>query len=197
MKGLFRGYNLSLTWRVIIATSNTQFISSGCSFILPFMFTSSGMGIFEFFLVSLGEIPASLIVYFMVDAKSIGRIRIVYVSLFCCFISCILLYIFQESFLLIGLGCLMFFSKFASLASWPVVSETYDTVYRSLGLGICIAVGRAVGAVAPFALYEIFLADKWSIFLLFALILLVTALVFVSFPIDNTQKSNPQKIEDF
>ena len=82
----------------------------------------------------------------------------------------------------------MFFSKFASLASWPIVSETYDTVYRSLGLGICIAVGRAVGAIAPFALYEIFLADKWCIFLLFALILLVTALVFVSFPVDNTQK---------
>jgi hypothetical protein len=55
-----------------------------------------------------------------------------------------------------------------------------------MGLGICAAGGRAAGAFAPFALYEIFLIDKWIIFLAFALILFATVVVFVTFPFDKT-----------
>ncbi|EGR33520.1 major facilitator superfamily protein, putative [Ichthyophthirius multifiliis] len=102
------------------------------------------MGIFDFFLATLSEIPASIIAYLLVDTQKVGRIRIIFASL-----------IFYK-FLLFGLGAILFFSKFAGLVAQPVTSESYDTNFRSMGLGICAASGRAAGALAPFVLYKIF-----------------------------------------
>ncbi len=55
-----------------------------------------------------------------------------------------------------------------------------------MGLGVCAAVGRAVGSVAPFAVYEIFLVDKWSVFLLFTGVIFATFFMFLSYPGEKT-----------
>lgn len=63
---------------------------------------------------------------------------------------------FEEKALLIGLFSLKFFSRFTGLCSTPLVSESYDTVHRSLGLGFSTAVGRIMGSITPFVLYEVY-----------------------------------------
>ncbi|KAL4432738.1 hypothetical protein ABPG74_011559 [Tetrahymena malaccensis] len=187
-KGLFQGNNFGVTWRLITANCVNSFISSGTLFLLPFYLHSTGQGIFELFVATLGEVPASIIVYFFIDVQSVGRLKILNITLLLSTISLFLIFLIKEPFLLAGLVCIKFFSRFTGLCSTPLISESYDTIHRSLGLGFCTAVGRAMGAISPFILYEIYLFNKWIVFLIFASLVFITFLIFLSYPADKTSK---------
>ncbi|KAL4479155.1 hypothetical protein ABPG72_008985 [Tetrahymena utriculariae] len=187
-KGLFKGSNFGVTWRLITANCVNSFVSSGTLFLLPFYLHSTGQGLFELFLATLGEVPASIIVYLFIDVQSVGRLKILNITLLLSTISLLLIYLIKEPFLLAGLVSIKFFSRFTGLCSIPLISESYDTIHRSLGLGFCTAVGRAMGAISPFILYEVYLFNKWVVFLIFASLVFITFVTFLSFPVDKTSK---------
>ncbi|EGR31954.1 major facilitator superfamily protein, putative [Ichthyophthirius multifiliis] len=186
---LFKGYNLSITWRLSVANSNTQFLVAGCSFIIPFIFHSEGFGLIDFFYATLGEIPASFVVYALIDTQKVGRLKIIQLSLFLCCLSTLFIYFFQEKILVFGLAGLLFFSRFTTLASAPLIGESYDTLYRSMGLGFCAAMGRSIGSLAPFVVYEVFLWNKWSVFLIFTGCIFATLIMFVMYPGEKTNSN--------
>lgn len=98
------------------------------------------------------------------------------------------IFYFEESFLLVGLALTLFAGRFVSICSVPMISESYSTVYRSMGLAISTAVGRATGAFAPFFLYEIYIYNKWLIFLFAAGVIFLCFLVTLTYPIDMTNQ---------
>lgn len=57
-----------------------------------------------------------------------------------------------------------------------------------MGLGISASIGRALGALAPILLYELFLFDKWLIFLFFGCLTIVFLSATLTFPIDLTNR---------
>ena len=111
--------------------------------------------------MTLGELPASLIVYLFIDKHQFGRLKIVTYSLLVCAIILFGVFITKDKFLLFGLGSIKFFSRFTILCSSPLISESYDTTHRSIGIALPTAIGRSLGAVSPFVLYELYLYDKW------------------------------------
>lgn len=111
--------------------------------------------------MTLGELPASLIVYLFIDKHQFGRLKIVTYSLLVCAVILFVVYLAEERFLLFGLASIKFFSRFTILCSNPLISESYDTTHRSIGVALPTAIGRSFGAVSPFVLYELYLYNKW------------------------------------
>jgi hypothetical protein len=50
---------------------------AGCSFIIPFIFQTEGFGLLDFFYATLGEVPASFVVYMLIDTEKVGRLKII------------------------------------------------------------------------------------------------------------------------
>ena len=53
---------------------------------------------------------------------------------------------------------------------------------------MCSGIGRAVGAIAPFVIYEVYEYNVWMVFLIFSVVKFVTFAMYLSFPIDRNNK---------
>ena len=63
------------------------------------------------------------------------------------------------------------------------MSESYDTLHRSVGIALPTAIGRSMGAISPFVIYELYLYDKWLVFLVFSIMASGIFLLFITYPI--------------
>jgi hypothetical protein len=100
---LFNHQNLGVTWRLGIMGCLSSFIGTGTVFLLPFLFDSENKGLWEYFLTTIVELPAIIILYFFIDWEKIGRIHLFNISLILSMSFNITLYYRRENFLLIGI----------------------------------------------------------------------------------------------
>lgn len=82
--------------------------------------------------------------------------------------------------------------KFCCKINWGTLNilfaESYHTLYRSLGVGTTMAIGRIAGSLAPFIAFPIYFYDAYLIFLICAIISVIMLIVITFYPIDLTKK---------
>lgn len=128
---------MPITWRVNAIGLITGFVMGGIYMLLPFILDNEKKSILDLFYTVIVEIPATIIVYFLIDYPFWGRIRIVNVGAFFCAVSFGVIWWYQERYLVLGLTAFKFFTRISYLAFFPLVIESYSTIYRSMGIGTC------------------------------------------------------------
>lgn len=81
-----------------------------------------------------------------------------------------------------------FFARIIFLAFTPLVTESYNTVYRSLGIGFCICLGRISGAISPLVIFPMHSRDPYEPFLLGLAFMLIIFFIMLTYPQDRTLK---------
>lgn len=135
--GLFKNDNLPITWRVWILAVLIALVFSGVYLIMPFILDSEKKGLIDLFWTVIIEIPAVFAVVYLIDKPWCGRKKIINFGFFFTVLSLWLIWYYKKTYLVLGLVLFKFFTRIAFLAFYPLVAESYSTVYRSLGIGAC------------------------------------------------------------
>lgn len=95
---------------------------------------------------------------------------------------------FKISIIIIGL--IVF--KFCCKINWGTLNvlfaESYHTLYRSLGVGTTMAMGRIAGSIVPFIIYPIYFTDNYLPFIICSGLSLIVGILLIFYPIDLTKK---------
>ena len=111
-------------------------VFGGVYLILPFILDAEKRTIFDLLLTVLVEAPAILVVYLLIDSKAYGgRKRITLVGCFFQAITFWVLWHFESKYLVEGLATFKFFTRITFVAFYALVTESYTTLYRSIGIG--------------------------------------------------------------
>lgn len=100
--------------------------------------------------------------------------------------SLFVIWYFKERFLVIGVIALEFFGRITLLAFIPLVTESYNTVYRSMGMGSIHGITRVTGAIGPLIFFPIYQADKYAMFLYATISTVCVMPILATYPDDNT-----------
>ena len=68
----------------------------------------------------------------------------------------------------------------------PIIAESYNTVYRAMGLSVGGSIGRLASAFVPIIIFPIFLEDTFMPFLVFAILLIFALIAIINYPVDTT-----------
>jgi hypothetical protein len=159
-------------------------VFSGVYMIMPFILDHEKKGVLDLFWTVLVEIPAIIIVFYLIDKPWCGRKLIVLFGFFCTFVTLAILYHYERRFLVIGLASFKLFTRFAFLAFIPLVAESYSTIYRSYGIGSCQGVGRIAGAFTPAIIFPIYFNDNYKPFLVAMISEIFMFLIMLTYPSD-------------
>jgi hypothetical protein len=100
---LFNSRNISVTWRLLIMGILNSFIGTGTVFLLPFLFDDENRGLWEYFITTVVEVPALVLLYFIIDWEKIGRIHLFNLILVLSMFFNFTLYYKRENFLIMGI----------------------------------------------------------------------------------------------
>lgn len=103
---------------------------------LPFILADEEKTLMEYLYIVLIEIPAVVIVYCLIDSPKWGGRKVM--TIFGLTMQGIFMFIvwyFEERFLISGIVSFEFFARVTYLAFVPLVTESYNTIYRSMGIG--------------------------------------------------------------
>jgi hypothetical protein len=163
-------------------------VFGGVYLILPFILDHENRTLWDLMLTVIVEIPATIIVFLIIDNPTYGgRKRITIIG--CAFEIVVLwvLWYYEARFLVIGLSAFKFFTRISSLAFHPLVTESYSTVYRSLGIGSSHGIGRVFGSLAPLVFFPIYEMNKYAVFMWAFVCKIFMLIVVATFPKDATQ----------
>ena len=90
--------------------------------------------------------------------------------------------------MLVGLIASRFFFRLKNGILAVVFTESYSTEYRAVGLTTLGASGRMFSAISPFIVYEMYVRNNYLPFLVFATVILIPAIVMLTFPVEATGK---------
>ena len=193
--GLLQNNNLPITWRVWILGILIALVFSGVYLIMPFILDQEKKGLLDLFWTVIIEIPAVFAVVYLIDKPWCGRKRIIIFGFFFTTIFLWVIWYYKRTYLVLGLVGFKFFTRTAFLAFYPLVAESYSTVYRSLGIGACQGIGRIAGAFAPAIIFPLYYRDNYQPFLLAMISELLMFIIMLTYPYDLTQL--PLDIEHF
>lgn len=80
-----------------------SFIGTGTVFLLPFLFDDENRGLWEYFITTVVEVPALVLLYFFIDWEKIGRIHLFNFILVLSMFFNFMLYYKRENFLILGI----------------------------------------------------------------------------------------------
>lgn len=87
----------------------------------------------------------------------------------------------------------LFIFKFCCKVNWGTLNvlfaESYHTLYRSLGVGITMSVGRIAASIVPFIIYPIHFGNSYLPFLICSGLTFLAGVLLVYYPVDLTKKS--------
>jgi len=186
---LFRGDWFKITLMCWIMWFGLNFMFYGQISLLPYLFKSSHTGIGGILMSTIGEIPVTLVIYYMIEHPNFGRKHSVFIfALFAA--GLIFLVIFSQGlFLLIVLFWTRFFMKGMFGILHPYTSEIYPTSFRSVGYGFASAVGRFGSCIMPFVVFPCFFFKTWLPFCIFGFSGVVCAICALNLPFDTTGRS--------
>lgn len=120
---------------------------------------ANGEGYYGIFIATLGDIPAAIIIYLIIDMESFGRLRIINSILLMTCTTYLFIYFTKKEYFIFGMLLIRFTNYFLTVTQVSIISESYATQDRSIGTGVSSAVGRAVSSMSPLVFYLIFLKD--------------------------------------
>lgn len=77
---------------------------------------------------------------------------------------------------------------------FPICIESFTTVERSIALGFTASFGRLGALIAPYCVYDLYKADMYSQFLIYAFCSLIIYISMATYPIENTGKGMENKL---
>ncbi|EGR34660.1 major facilitator superfamily protein, putative [Ichthyophthirius multifiliis] len=176
----------NVTWRLLFGFTTQNFIYSSLMIILPFVLHQGGFGVFDLLIIDISEIPASIFCFFIIDLKSIGRVKIINSMLVLLIILSVSVYFFWMNFIIVGSFFINFCMKTYNICLCTILYESYGTQHRALGSSINVAFGRFAGVFGPFIIYKIFLYAQQLTYITFSLVFFITFLIFLYFPIEKS-----------
>ena len=162
------------------------FVFAGIYLIVPFILDKESKNLLDLFWTIASEIPAVFLVFFLIDEPKWGRVRIVLIGLLFSAISLAVIWYFEDRFLVSALSFFNFFARIIFLAFTPLVTESYNTIYRSLGIGFSICLGRISGAISPLIIFPIYYQNAYEPFLIGLVIVFLIFCIMLSYPTDLT-----------
>jgi MFS transporter, putative metabolite:H+ symporter len=79
--------------------------------------------------------------------------------------------------------------------AWVFTPEAYPTEVRSFGYGMCSAMARISGVVAPFVALPLYDAAPWGVIALFSSVFAVTAIVSSRLPFETKDRPLSERVE--
>lgn len=141
------------------------------------------------FFAHLAELLSLLYALLFVDSKNYGgRIGLLILGLIIFSITVISIYYFRNPTIFIGVIIIRAADRLIWLGIHPLKVETYQTIYRSLGVGYAEAMGKLAGGLIPFAMFPMFYYEPFLPFLLFFLLGILTIIFAWIHPIEMTSK---------
>ncbi len=104
---------------------------------------------FDVFLSVLSELPASVITYYTIEIRCLGRKNSLVLTFFLTSISCFVAFAERGSVFMVFATAARFFLNMAFLVIYPLTTEVYPTTIRATGLGIASSFSRIGGMVMP------------------------------------------------
>lgn len=135
---------------------------------------ASPLDLSRYFLTVAGELPSLLVSFYLIDHPNFGR-RKSLVLFFLGAAICHLLYA-SSSWVLMG-SLARFFMKDVFQILYPLTTESFDTLARAKGFGVCSGGGRLGAILMPFIVMPL---DSWrrgSVYVVFALLSMMAAAV--------------------
>ncbi len=205
-KNLFSYENRRVTFCLIANWFGLSFNFFGMVFILPIVINSvepSGHGVNEFFLTMLGEIPAILIAYFLIDRKEFGRKNTTLYSHILAAVAFGLAYFSGINMLIVLMIIARIFTKMGFISINPLTSELYPTSFRTIAVGLTSGIGRLGATIMPVVTMSVFNANAFGPFLVFAVIGVVMAVAAALIPfeplgrqLDNIAKNPEEELRE-
>ncbi len=168
-------YQGAFVWLPTLLTG-TQF-SEGRSFLLTI-------------LISLGQIPGTLIAAFLADRMS--RRKLLFISLALLTAGSLLFGLSQKDAWVLILGfLLMVFNGMAWGMAYPFSSELFPTRMRGTATGWATGIGRLGGVAAPLMVSWVTLAGGsiFHVFLMFSCVLIITIFIVGGVKLETTGRS--------
>jgi len=184
IKDLFNKDNFSITWRSYGMISLLMALYTGIILLIPFLLDKEEKNILHLFYTVIIEIPAVVLVYIFIDDW--GRLPIAIGAVSCCLFSMSLVAIWKGEMLMTGLLGFKCFIRMTFLAVIPLIVESYSTVYRTLGIGSSLALGKISGAIAPAILFPIYDINHYAPFNVGLIVLILIGVILLSYPSDKT-----------
>lgn len=192
--GIWSSAFARITFSLWFLWAGLNFLYQGVLVWLPTMLASNriteGRSFLLTLLISIGQIPGSLIVAFLVDRTH--RRRLLLLSLALLTLATFLLGLSQnDAWILVTGFLLMIFNGMAWGMAFSVSSELYPTRIRGAATGWATGVGRLGGAVAPM-LVGLILEKSGNLTLVFALLALapfLAAVIISTLRMDTTGKA--------
>lgn len=79
--------------------------------------------------------------------------------------------------------------------AWVFTPEAYPTEVRSLGYGMCSAMARISGIVAPYVALPLYDITPWGVTVFFAVVFLITAAVSSRLPFETKDRPLSEQVE--
>lgn len=181
-------FSLWLMWIAL------NFLYQGAFIWLPTLLASTRVSENHSFLltliISLGQLPGTLIIAYLADRLS--RRKLVILSLGLLSAAAFLFGFSQEDLWVMGMGfLLMVFNGMAWGMAYPFSSELYPTRMRGSATGWANGIGRLGGVIAPLAVGWAAQAGAslWEIFILLGSLPLIASLVLSKIKIETTRQS--------
>jgi len=173
---------LKITICIWIIWFAASIIYYGINYILPIVLGNDEDGEFKYFdlyLTTIPEIPAVLLVYFIIEHPDYGRKNSIILSLLLCLVASFVVWIFPSisvGFIaLLRIGAAMVFGILV-----PFTAECYSTHYRVTGTGISSSVGGVGGIVMPWIVLQAMNVSPYFPFFLlgiFAIVCIISTLI--------------------
>lgn len=106
-------------------------------------------------IVTLIQIPASILNLFIVDLEIVGRQTTIIICIVMQIIGLLISALLAgDEYLTIGVSWVIFFCSIWFNTLYPYTCEMFETEIRSMAIGFCNILGRVGGVCAPIVLFN-------------------------------------------
>ena len=139
-----------------------HFFNSSLNLIQPFLIseTKNFNELIFLLLILVVEFPAMICSYMVIDSPDYGRTKLLLIVSLGQFSVLGSLFLGKESTLVIGLMLVYFLNRITNLTIYTISVETYNTIYRSRGVGASYMIGSLIGSLAPYVIWPCFLVKN-------------------------------------
>jgi hypothetical protein len=198
-KAIFTGGGALITFCIWYLWFYNGFIYNGLTYSLPLILESMAVSrnvnhvhnesqedLLKILYITLAEIPAAILVFFMIEHKKFGRKYTIFLSaLFTAIFSLLTFLSDSKSLLYICIGTKVS-QQFSYLTIYPLTSEVYPTSIRSTGFGLATCMKRIASIVMPWMILGGIQTDIHKPFLVFSFLALGGAGAALLLPYDTT-----------
>lgn len=102
--------------------------------------------------------------YMVIDSPDFGRTKLLLIVSLGQFSVLGSLFLGKDSTLVIGLMLVYFLNRITNLTIYTISVETYNTIYRSRGVGASYMIGSLIGSFAPYVIWPCYLVKNQCLY---------------------------------